>query len=172
MGDVDGGDAPAISITPSVAPSQAENDATKGNNNSNPKVRLQVNGIPDDGEAPPRSASVSTHRRPSRHSIALGYIPRVSGELSKADLVERRIRHHKIRNEARSSYGDLIRVRASVIPRIFIPALLHTLWGTLWTVLFMVGKVNWFVLPPQLITILGVVISLLLVFRTNTAYDR
>ncbi|TPX65030.1 hypothetical protein SpCBS45565_g05431 [Spizellomyces sp. 'palustris'] len=105
-------------------------------------------------------------RRPSH-----GF-PRISGELSKAELVERKVRAHKIRNEARHAYGDLIRIKASVIPRVFWPAIIHTLWGTLWTTLFMTANVKWFVIPPQLITILGVVISLLLVFRTNTAYDR
>ncbi|KAJ3166394.1 hypothetical protein HDU88_003262 [Geranomyces variabilis] len=97
---------------------------------------------------------------------------RPSGELIRAEHVERKSRSRKIRNEARTSYNEILRFRASVIPRVLLPSILHACWATLWTVLYMTGKVRWFVIPPQLITILGVVISLLLVFRTNTAYDR
>ncbi|KAI8911344.1 Bestrophin, RFP-TM, chloride channel-domain-containing protein [Powellomyces hirtus] len=97
---------------------------------------------------------------------------RPSGEITRAEHVERKSKGRKIRNEARNSYNEIWRFKASVIPRVLLPAILHTLWGSLWTVLFMKGAFTWFVIPPQLITILGVVISLLLVFRTNTAYDR
>ncbi|KAJ3047691.1 hypothetical protein HK097_011296 [Rhizophlyctis rosea] len=75
-------------------------------------------------------------------------------------------------HHARYSYKDLYRIRGSVVPKVFIPASVLTLWGTLWTVLYMVAKVQFFAIPTLLITVLGVVMSLLLVFRTNTAYDR
>ncbi|KAI9011418.1 Bestrophin, RFP-TM, chloride channel-domain-containing protein [Gaertneriomyces semiglobifer] len=107
----------------------------------------------------------------TKHTI-YRHFHRPSGELKNAEALERRFRAHKIRNEARYSYGDLLRVRASVIPRVLVPALLHTIWGTLWTCLYMLTDFRWFAIGSQLITILGVVISLLLVFRTNTAYDR
>ncbi|KAJ3015054.1 hypothetical protein HKX48_004797 [Thoreauomyces humboldtii] len=133
--------------------------------------RVNVNGQ-DFSLTLPRHAE---GRRPSAGQLSPppnNVASRPSGEMERAEHVERKSRGHKIRNEAKNSYNEIFRFRASVIPRVMIPALLHAVWGTFWTVLYMVAGVRWFVLPPQLITILGVVISLLLVFRTNTAYDR
>lgn len=50
--------------------------------------------------------------------------------------------------------------------------LAYTLWGVLWTCLFILGNIKTLSVNPIVITILGVVMGLLLVFRTNTAYDR
>ncbi|KAI8923731.1 Bestrophin, RFP-TM, chloride channel-domain-containing protein [Entophlyctis helioformis] len=71
-----------------------------------------------------------------------------------------------------SSATDLYAFRASVIPKIWLPVLVTTLWGAFWTVAYLSVGWKWIAIPNQLIGILGVVMGLLLVFRTNTAYDR
>jgi putative membrane protein len=98
--------------------------------------------------------------------------PRASTDLQKGDTV---IRKPIIQAKNETKYRfDLFRFHGSVIPTIWIPATLITLWGVLWTVLLKVFPVSLkdLAVPPQLIAILGVVMGLLLVFRTNTAYDR
>ncbi|KAI8816333.1 Bestrophin, RFP-TM, chloride channel-domain-containing protein [Fimicolochytrium jonesii] len=131
----------------------------------------------DDGLAtasptsPANLRSPSTRTRTTSHTDHSGR-PRLSTQLSRSDLIERKHHARKIRNESRNSYTEILRVRASVIPRVLVPSLLHTVWAALWTTLYQVAGWRWISIPPQLITILGVVISLLLVFRTNTAYDR
>jgi predicted membrane chloride channel (bestrophin family) len=69
-------------------------------------------------------------------------------------------------------HAELFKFSGSVIPKIIIPCTMYTLWATLWVILHQL-KVATFItqlaIPPLLITILGVVMGLLLVFRTNTA---
>jgi putative membrane protein len=83
----------------------------------------------------------------------------------------------KLGNEPRnkSNYKfDIFRIHGSVIPTIMLPATLVTSWAVLWVSLFKLSP-NQFKdigIPPLLITLLSIVIGLLLVFRTNTAYDR
>ncbi|KAI8893469.1 Bestrophin, RFP-TM, chloride channel-domain-containing protein [Globomyces pollinis-pini] len=60
----------------------------------------------------------------------------------------------------------------SVIPVVIIPTIIITLWSVLWTVLIKTGITPQLAISPQLISIISVVMGLLLVFRTNTAYDR
>ncbi|KAJ3040462.1 hypothetical protein HDV00_010899 [Rhizophlyctis rosea] len=91
--------------------------------------------------------------------------------LRDAENAERR-NYYRHMKHATYSWTDLYRIRGSVIPRIVFPSLVVTLWGTLWTCLYMAAKIESFKLDSLLITILGVVMGLLLVFRTNTAYDR
>ncbi|KAI8918012.1 Bestrophin, RFP-TM, chloride channel-domain-containing protein [Entophlyctis helioformis] len=71
-----------------------------------------------------------------------------------------------------STSGQLFSYKSSVIPKIMIPVAVMTVWGAVWTVVYIVGGWKWVGIPPQLIGILAVVMGLLLVFRTNTAYDR
>ncbi|KAI9206331.1 Bestrophin, RFP-TM, chloride channel-domain-containing protein [Polychytrium aggregatum] len=75
-------------------------------------------------------------------------------------------------NVVRYRYIDAVAYKGSVIPKILIPATIVTVWSLLWTVLYEVYEITWFAIPPQLISILGVVMGLLLVFRNNTSYDR
>ncbi|KAJ3278490.1 hypothetical protein HK104_002291, partial [Borealophlyctis nickersoniae] len=83
-----------------------------------------------------------------------------------------RQRKHFHKSESRYRYRDIARIHGSVIPRIILPTIIVTLWSALWTILYLVANVTNFAIPTHLITILGVVMGLLLVFRTNTAYDR
>ena len=70
-------------------------------------------------------------------------------------------------------WPNALRWKGSVIPRILPKLIFFLLWSALWTCLHQLLQphVN-FSLSPSLITILGIVTGLLLVFRTNTAYDR
>ncbi|KAJ3184386.1 hypothetical protein HDU85_001691 [Gaertneriomyces sp. JEL0708] len=87
---------------------------------------------------------------------------------------------HKIKNQTNyySQAKLFFRFTGSVIPTITLPVILITLWSALWTPFYMVDSVNflkeWNILPKStlLITVVSVVMSLLLVFRNNTAYDR
>ncbi|KAJ3083617.1 hypothetical protein HK102_000982, partial [Quaeritorhiza haematococci] len=72
--------------------------------------------------------------------------------------------------------------RGSVIPKTLSYTIAFTLWGVLWSCLFLVpsklnpadanGKPSWVGFNSSLVPILSVVVGLLLVFRTNSAYDR
>ncbi|KAL2917898.1 hypothetical protein HK105_202311 [Polyrhizophydium stewartii] len=76
-----------------------------------------------------------------------------------------------VSNKVRYNFHEVVRLTGSVVPRILVPSLLLSLWAAFWTTVFI--HLNWQVgIQSTLITILSVVISLLLVFRTNTAYDR
>ncbi|KAI9092671.1 Bestrophin/UPF0187 [Phlyctochytrium arcticum] len=84
----------------------------------------------------------------------------------------------KVKNQSNYYHQaqNLFKIRGSVIPRILLPSFLITAWGAVWTVFFMVPRVNFLkgFLPDStlLITIVSLVMGLLLVFRNNTAYDR
>ncbi|KAI9204890.1 Bestrophin, RFP-TM, chloride channel-domain-containing protein [Polychytrium aggregatum] len=58
----------------------------------------------------------------------------------------------------------------SVVSSIFIPVALSTVWATFWTTVLVVLKIRG--ITSSFATLVSVVISLLLVFRTNGAYDR
>ncbi|TPX37060.1 hypothetical protein SmJEL517_g00868 [Synchytrium microbalum] len=78
----------------------------------------------------------------------------------------------EISNSTSYRYRDLFRLTGSVAGVVLLPTLFFTLWATLWVVLYMEAQWKWIAISPQLITVLGVTLGLLLVFRTNTAYDR
>ncbi|RKO92666.1 Bestrophin/UPF0187, partial [Blyttiomyces helicus] len=69
-------------------------------------------------------------------------------------------------------YSELFTLSGSVIPAVVLPSFLLTLWGSLWTCLYEIQGYKWVSIASTPITVLGVVMGLLLVFRTNTAYDR
>ncbi|KAI8055925.1 Bestrophin, RFP-TM, chloride channel-domain-containing protein [Syncephalis plumigaleata] len=64
-----------------------------------------------------------------------------------------------------------LRWRGSVLRQIWWKVLGFALWSALWTVLYQVVPVK-LNIPTLIIQVIGMVLSLLLVFRTNTAYDR
>ncbi|KAI8055924.1 Bestrophin, RFP-TM, chloride channel-domain-containing protein [Syncephalis plumigaleata] len=68
-------------------------------------------------------------------------------------------------------YPHAFRWHGSVITRISLQVLGVTLWATLLTVLHNTS-VAYLAIPTTVITLIGLVTSLLLIFRTNTAYDR
>ena len=79
----------------------------------------------------------------------------------------------KIRNHYKQSlFKDALNYERSIIPSIYFSVTLYTLWGTLWTLIYKFTSFNNWAVNPLIITILGVVMGLLLAFRTNTAYDR
>jgi putative membrane protein len=66
----------------------------------------------------------------------------------------------------------LFSLSASVLPEIMLYVFLLCLWSALVTCCFILWDFKGFAINPFIISILGVVIGLVLVFRTNTAYDR
>ncbi|KAJ3135586.1 hypothetical protein HK100_002524 [Physocladia obscura] len=89
---------------------------------------------------------------------------------------------HQLRSQNRSSehWGDMLRVvsTGSVVPLIAAPVLGFTVWATVVCVFTLVPTVAFLrtgaLIPNStiLVTLLGTVLSLLLAFRVNTAYDR
>ncbi|KAJ3130072.1 hypothetical protein HK100_008283 [Physocladia obscura] len=84
---------------------------------------------------------------------------------------------HKITQFSAEHWGDLFRFSYSVLPAVFIPSLWLAAWATLVCVFYLVPSVNFlkFIALPNsvlLVTVMGTSMSLLLVFRVNTAYDR
>lgn len=77
-----------------------------------------------------------------------------------------------IESKEKYTYSELLMFKVSVIPKIIWPAMMHALWATVWTVLYEVVELRFLSIPPTIISVLGVAVTLVLVFRTNTAYDR
>ncbi|KAL2917811.1 hypothetical protein HK105_202684 [Polyrhizophydium stewartii] len=67
---------------------------------------------------------------------------------------------------------DVFMVTGSVIPKVSVPALGMAVWAAVWATAFVHFGIKEVAIANQLIGILTVVMGLLLVFRTNTAYDR
>ncbi|KAL2917899.1 hypothetical protein HK105_202312 [Polyrhizophydium stewartii] len=136
-----------------------------------PNVRFSTSSTPASLSpgTPGTLGRTSTVTRPSADFV----VPRASADLERGETV---LRHANSRHNVSNTHGytasEVLNVRVSVIPKIILPALLLTAWGAWWTVAFVVLKWTWVSQSNTLITILGVVMGLLLVFRTNTAYDR
>ncbi|KAJ1501152.1 hypothetical protein HMI54_002492, partial [Coelomomyces lativittatus] len=69
-------------------------------------------------------------------------------------------------------YPTALRFRGSVIPRTIFPTLLLSAWATFVYFINSYDYLSFSISQTVLITITSFVISLLLAFRTNTAYDR
>jgi putative membrane protein len=65
-----------------------------------------------------------------------------------------------------------LRFDISILPRIIVPTILFTGWASIWTSLYMIYDIMFLGVWVGLVMVASVVISLLLVFRTNTAYER
>jgi putative membrane protein len=78
---------------------------------------------------------------------------------------------HVIQNITNNNYYEF-NFRGSVIPKILFPTIIGLLWATFWTYFYITYDHNAIALSPILITILNGIVGMLLVFRTNTAYDR
>jgi len=74
-------------------------------------------------------------------------------------------------NTVKTRFTQIFRIRHSVILSIIMPVLFMTGWGALIWYLYEYVNKN-VAVSNALITILAIVVGLLLVFRTNTAYDR
>ncbi|KAI8613721.1 Bestrophin/UPF0187, partial [Chytriomyces sp. MP71] len=82
--------------------------------------------------------------------------------------------HGDSRNTNTESWSDVYKLQRSVIPNVIVPSLGITVFAALVAVFYKVPAVANLKLPNStlLVTILGTAMSLLLVFRVNSAYDR
>ncbi|KAJ3041510.1 hypothetical protein HDV00_009306 [Rhizophlyctis rosea] len=198
------------SIIPALDPKDSQEELKLETLNTTASHKLTF--VPVAPELPSPPATLRPPQTPTRGRISME-------SLREADQIRRKLFHTATNTHARYSYKDLWRVKGSVIPRVLLPSLALTIWGTLWTCLYMVrqgaqggsgevgrwggrevgrdggrgegrlaeggrgdqgggegggmgGEVKGFVMDTLLITVLGVVMSLLLSYRTNTAYDR
>jgi len=73
-------------------------------------------------------------------------------------------------------WKHIVMLSSSVIPKIYIPVLIFVVYTTLLKLFFDKYKehphIDHLFFPSSLVTYLGLVLSLLLVFRNNSAYDR
>jgi len=74
------------------------------------------------------------------------------------------------------SWQHIIMLSSSVIPKVYIPVLIFTAWAAVLKVFYNFFKEKEWIsnifFPTSLLTYLGLVLSLLLVFRNTSAYDR
>jgi len=74
------------------------------------------------------------------------------------------------------SWHHILMFSSSVIPKIYIPVLIFTCWTVILKIIYNFFKdKEWITnifFPTSLLTYLGLVLSLLLVFRNTSAYDR
>ncbi|KAJ1504604.1 hypothetical protein HMI54_000456 [Coelomomyces lativittatus] len=72
------------------------------------------------------------------------------------------------------AFPNALRFKASVLPNIVVPLSFFTLWATgIWALAtYVTSSPQVLTFPPLFISVISLVLSLLLVFRTNTAYDR
>ncbi|KAJ3015355.1 UNVERIFIED_CONTAM: hypothetical protein HDU68_012766 [Siphonaria sp. JEL0065] len=115
----------------------------------------------------PPSSTDRSHRRSNASSL----LERMS---DVEDIVEQEIDSEPIvTNDYKESWFDFITAHNTVFRKVLAPALFFTLWGAVWTVVYMLT--NWRVLYPNsqaLISIISFVVALILGYRTNSAYDR
>ena len=83
----------------------------------------------------------------------------------------RRVNNPTLYNPYKSQRSHLFRLKGSVIPNVFGSSLLITIFTTAVVILFEKTNIK-LSIPVSLITVLGLVVGLLLTYRTNTAYDR
>ncbi|KAJ3260607.1 hypothetical protein HK103_000217 [Boothiomyces macroporosus] len=125
------------------------------------------------GENPSSSETLNQEQGDVHILIPHEEPPRASKELQAGEsVVKRKLVHSSVSNVEDSYQFDEFKWHGSVIPTTLAPAIVFTLWATLWTLLYQLIPMKNIAMSPTLITILSVVIGLLLVFRTNTAYDR
>ncbi|KAJ3341402.1 hypothetical protein HDU83_006618 [Entophlyctis luteolus] len=114
------------------------------------------------------SNSMSTSRRSSA-VVALRMLGDIQS-ISSHEIVDEVV----AANTSKESYLDAFNVgRDSVVRKVVLGTILFTLWGALWTVVYQVGHVK--ALFPNStvgVTVLGLVVSLILGYRTTSAYDR
>jgi len=74
------------------------------------------------------------------------------------------------------SWQHIYMLSSSVIPKIYVPVIIFSVWTLALKIFYNVFQDKEFIktmfFPTSLLTYLGLVLSLLLVFRNNSAYDR
>ena len=74
------------------------------------------------------------------------------------------------------SWQHIYMLSSSVIPKIYVPVIIFSIWTIFLKIFYDFNKEKEFIktmfFPTSLLTYLGLVLSLLLVFRNTSAYDR
>src|SRR5436305_11342709 len=82
-----------------------------------------------------------------------------------------RFENPKIYNPYVSHRPFIFRWKGSIVPKVILQTLLVTVLAAIVTYLYEETTIK-LSMTPSFISVLGIVISLLLAYRTNTAYDR
>ncbi|CAJ0847434.1 7204_t:CDS:2, partial [Entrophospora sp. SA101] len=82
-----------------------------------------------------------------------------------------RVLNPRIYNPYKNRKTNLFRIKGSVLPNVIGSSIFITAFTTIIVVLFEQTPVK-LNIPVTLITVIGLVVGLLLTYRTNTAYDR
>ncbi|KAJ3256335.1 hypothetical protein HK103_005590 [Boothiomyces macroporosus] len=99
------------------------------------------------------------------------YTPRPSSEILRSESLPVHHRKVKVENVAGYDFHEFKIRGGSVVGNIIIPVLVYTLWALVWTFIAQKGLSD-ISISNVFIVISSTVLGLLLVFRTNTAYDR
>ncbi|KAJ3318864.1 hypothetical protein HDV06_006985 [Boothiomyces sp. JEL0866] len=99
------------------------------------------------------------------------YTPRPSREILRSESQQVHHRRVKVENVAGYDFHEFKIRGGSVVGNIIIPVLVYTAWALVWTFISQRGITD-ISIPNVFIVISSTVLGLLLVFRTNTAYDR
>ncbi|KAJ3304269.1 hypothetical protein HDU76_005230 [Blyttiomyces sp. JEL0837] len=150
--------------------------------------QLDIVGSPTSPTSPTSGASGKTYsKRASSHSRS-----KRSSRLSRndrtgtaEDLVEaykeelkdtaremRKLHSSSHANTDENSWMTIFSFHGTVIPHVIVPGIILTVWATMWTAVYMKSGFRSWATTTSLISIISFVLGLLLVFRTNTAYDR
>ncbi|KAJ3067193.1 hypothetical protein HDU98_009608 [Podochytrium sp. JEL0797] len=113
-----------------------------------------------------------THTVKHRPSTASDLLARMS-DVESVENKETKESTERTGNEFNESWFSFITVKGSVLGNIVVPGVIFTIWGVIWTSVYM--ETNFKVLFPNsqaLISIISFVVALILGYRTNAAYDR
>ncbi|KAJ3410281.1 hypothetical protein HDV05_003963 [Chytridiales sp. JEL 0842] len=115
--------------------------------------------------------------QPNQSRYTLSSQPTVRRLIKQFTLLLHAPEDPKISENATSKYFPsvfnlILQYRGSVIPAVAPRVFILVLWSTVWTCLYMLTSFKWWATAPSLASVLSFVVGLLLVFRTNTAYDR
>ncbi|KAI9340548.1 Bestrophin, RFP-TM, chloride channel-domain-containing protein [Obelidium mucronatum] len=141
-----------LSPTPSRQPSKTALSLTSNNNSNNS----------NNNKSPVRS-----HRLSNASSL----LERMT---DIQEVVDQEVDSEPIvTNTYKESWFDFITAHNTVFRKVLAPATVFTVWGAIWTVVYMLT--SWRTLYPNsqaLISVISFVVALILGYRTNTAYDR
>ncbi|KAI9359945.1 Bestrophin, RFP-TM, chloride channel-domain-containing protein [Zopfochytrium polystomum] len=118
-----------------------------------------------------RTSVVGGQSGPVRETTAESLVKSMRG-LTATPTEMRNVNKEASMEFSLKSWLTLFSITGSVIPGILIPTMLLACWATIWTVVYTQTTWRSWATPPTLISVISFVLSLMLVFRTNTAYDR
>ncbi|KAJ3107095.1 hypothetical protein HDU96_008019 [Phlyctochytrium bullatum] len=73
-------------------------------------------------------------------------------------------------NEGKVQYTDLFQWKGSILPHVYVETILLTIWAIMWWAVYTYSSFRVFFTANVLTTVLATVLSLVLIFRNNTAY--